>query len=68
MNAKHASLGLMLCCDATGGYPPEIVDDNGQFDINGIQRRPKQPDRNHFYKQAGRSDPPQGGLAGELGG
>ena len=27
----------MVCAQATGGYPPEIVNSKGQFDIDGMQ-------------------------------
>ena len=27
----------IACCQATGGYPPEVVDEKGQFNLNGMQ-------------------------------
>ena len=27
----------MACTQATGGYPPEIVDSDGQFNLDGMQ-------------------------------
>ena len=27
----------MACMEATGGYPPEIVDDKGRFGVSGMQ-------------------------------
>ena len=36
MDAKRLGFPSLLCCEASGGYPPEIVS-NGKFSLGNIQ-------------------------------
>ena len=37
ITADRVALISLLCQEASGGYPPEVVDNNGKFSMDGIQ-------------------------------